>query len=84
LKEGIPSRPEIDRFIDDGEMSFPGEAKDIRSATKFWTHDKSAMHADQPGDKEEVHPVLQGDRMGDQKFHGKTTVLKIDDLSRFS
>jgi hypothetical protein len=65
-------------------MSFPGEAEDVRSATKFWTHDKSAMQADQPGDKEKVYLIFQRDCMGDQKFHGKTTILKIDDPPRFS
>jgi len=35
MKEGMPSRPEINRFIDDGETSFPSEAEDVRSATKI-------------------------------------------------
>jgi hypothetical protein len=76
--------PEIDCLIEDRNSSLRGEANDIRSPTELWAHDIRPVEAYQSRDKEVIHFVLQTNGMGDQQFHGKATVLKIDNLPSFS
>jgi len=83
LNEGISSEAKIERFIDDRNAFFCGKTDDIRSPPKFRTHDIGAMKADQTRNKKMIHFPLQMDCMRDQKFHGKTTILEIDNLLFF-
>jgi hypothetical protein len=58
LKEGVSPDPKIDRLINDGNLSFCGQSDDIRSPSKFRTHDIGMMETDQTRDKEMIRPVF--------------------------
>ena len=75
--------PEIDRLVQDGDLSIDGKPDDIRGSPEFRAQDMLRVEADQPRDKEMVHFASQRGGMRNEKFHGETTVLKIDDLPLF-